>query len=221
MPEGDVLREGGRLYDGGAAGYDARLRAQPASLTRLLVIERRLRELARRSARVLDLGCGTGRLAGGLQTAPLAGVDLSLGMLREAVRKGLPVACADAHAVPFADATFDLVIAANAVFRHLRLDDALGECARVLRPGGRLGLHHHAARFWSPRRPFTRPALRNAQDLESIEALEQAAARQGLTLVDVRLWRCLRFWPYLLRVPSALAWHLWDHGLFVLEKTAR
>jgi SAM-dependent methyltransferase len=60
-------------------------------------------------------------------------------MLQEAVRRGLADAMlADAHSLPFASASFDGAWA-DRTFQHLADPAAaLGEMARVVRPGGRL-----------------------------------------------------------------------------------
>jgi SAM-dependent methyltransferase len=218
MPSHELECAPTALYDHGAGSYDARLRAQPVSLKRLRTVEAPLRRLALSASHVLDLGCGTGRFAAGLGTRNVVGIDISMGMLREAIAKGVRVARGDAHALPFASGAFDLVVAANAAFRHLGLDQALAESARVLRPGGWLACHQYAARVWSLRRPFSRPAARHARDLLTIAGFERAAQAHGLWLVEVQLWRGLRFWPHLVRVPGVLAMRLWDQGVFVFER---
>ncbi|MEV0006140.1 methyltransferase domain-containing protein [Micromonospora sp. NPDC050980] len=95
--------------------------------------------------RCLDLCCGTGAHAAELSRlgwTPI-GVDLSAGQLRHA-RARLPVARADATALPLADGT---VPAAVCVLAHTDMPDypaAITEAARVLAPGGRLvhvGVH--------------------------------------------------------------------------------
>jgi ubiquinone/menaquinone biosynthesis methyltransferase len=86
--------------------------------------------------RILDLACGTGdcgkeiaRLAPG---ARIVGIDFAREMLR---RNGGAVAQADARVLPLADRSIDGGICA---FGFRNVPDALGEVARVLRPGARL-----------------------------------------------------------------------------------
>ena len=106
--------------------------------------------LARNDARVLDLCCGTGDMAFALRrragpAMPLIlGADFSHPMLQRAAQKsrGIPLHWmeADALRLPLADSSFDLVTAAFG-FRNLADYDAgLCEMARVLRPGGKVGI---------------------------------------------------------------------------------
>ena len=85
--------------------------------------------------RALEIGCGTGYFSLNLMQAgvidQLACTDISFGMVVRATR-------ADAESLPFADASFDLVVG-HAVLHHLPdLDRAFSEFRRVLRPGGRI-----------------------------------------------------------------------------------
>jgi demethylmenaquinone methyltransferase / 2-methoxy-6-polyprenyl-1,4-benzoquinol methylase len=103
--------------------------------------------------RVLDVACGTGRVmvhvAQHCPTAsPIVGVDFTEAMIRvgrarlcshPSVRR-LRFCVGDAQALPCADGSFDVV---TMMFGVRNFDDpmqGLGECWRVLSPGGRLCL---------------------------------------------------------------------------------
>lgn len=90
--------------------------------------------------RILDAGCGTGGLLIHLEKLGwAAGVDLSATALSFARRRELPhLARASVEALPFADATYDLVTCMDVLY-HLQVQEdlaALAEFRRVLRPGG-------------------------------------------------------------------------------------
>ncbi|NND75615.1 MAG: class I SAM-dependent methyltransferase [Ilumatobacter sp.] len=94
------------------------------------------------AGRVLDIGCGDGQvsrlIAGG--GSDVVGVDPTWNCLTVAAERagGPSYVRSGAAALPFADASFDAAVACL-VFEHIDdLDDAVGEVARVLRPGGRL-----------------------------------------------------------------------------------
>jgi ubiquinone/menaquinone biosynthesis methyltransferase len=61
-------------------------------------------------------------------------------LARGAAKTGLPAAQADALALPFSSAAFDAATVAFGVRNLEALDRGLAELARVLRPGGRLGV---------------------------------------------------------------------------------
>ena len=86
---------------------------------------------------IVDLGCGSAPVGRCLATgARYFGVDRSQGELRRAGR--VAVARADGAALPLADATADAVVASMVLMVMPRLEAALDEVRRVLRPGGAL-----------------------------------------------------------------------------------
>jgi SAM-dependent methyltransferase len=105
-------------------------------------------ELEQSYGRSLEIGAGTGYFSLNLLQAGVVReamcTDISPGMVAtlglNAQRLGLEVkaARADAESLPFADASFDLVLG-HAVLHHLpNLRRAFAEFHRVLRPGGRI-----------------------------------------------------------------------------------
>jgi ubiquinone/menaquinone biosynthesis C-methylase UbiE len=91
---------------------------------------------------LLDAGMGPGRLASALSARgwTVAGVDASQEMVAAAGRH-LPeeasrFVVAKIEALPFPDASFD-VVTATGVLEYANVPSALDELARVLRPGGR------------------------------------------------------------------------------------
>jgi SAM-dependent methyltransferase len=95
-------------------------------------------------ARILDCGCGTGSNLEMLRPYGRAvGFDLTAIGVRFAREHGHTVAQASIDAIPFQDATFDLVTSFD-VFQCLPEpveQAAIAEIARVLKPGGWVLLH--------------------------------------------------------------------------------
>lgn len=90
--------------------------------------------------RVLDIGCGTGRMIENLRKfgAKAVGIDVSKEMLRVARKKFLSTefVLGDAENLPFEDEEFDMVIASFVVVHLGDLRLAFEEVHRVLKDGG-------------------------------------------------------------------------------------
>ncbi|HEY0973234.1 MAG TPA: class I SAM-dependent methyltransferase [Solimonas sp.] len=123
---------------------------------------------------VLDLGCGSGTLALMLlQAQPAAkvtGVDGDPAMLAQARRKAqatgrtLQLDESLVQTLPYADASFDLVVS-SLFFHHLdraTKQAAFAEAQRVLKPGGRL----HIADWGRAANPLMRLAFHGIQLLD-------------------------------------------------------
>jgi len=135
------------------------------------------------SALVLDVGCGNGLFCESLfGDRPVVGVDYSLGMCRLAEARGMQVYQADARALPFAAAQFDLIYSSEVVQCIEPLPPFMAELARVCRPGGRIiistlnrsSLLRRAARF--TRRIFLPPSAENLGSLFMRSAEDMLAA---------------------------------------------
>lgn len=101
----------------------------------------RLIDVARRFPLALDLGCHGGELAEATRTSGkverLVSTDLSLAMARRAARQeGAAVAAADEEALPFASASFDLVLSNLSLHWVNDLPGTLLQVRGVLKPDG-------------------------------------------------------------------------------------
>jgi ubiquinone/menaquinone biosynthesis C-methylase UbiE len=97
----------------------------------------------------LDVGTGTGHTALALATrvAAVTGTDVTPEMLAEAraladsrAASNAVFELADAEALQYPDAAFDIVTCRRALHHFMRPDAALAEMRRVLKPGGRLAI---------------------------------------------------------------------------------
>ena len=115
-------------------------------------------ELGDEARDILSVGCGNGELETYLigEGYRLTGLDPAHPMLKRAVRAGLtrPVG-GDARALPFAAASFDIVIFPESI-GHVPLPEVFAEARRVLKASGALiittyashvGVHSHYCKY--------------------------------------------------------------------------
>jgi ubiquinone/menaquinone biosynthesis C-methylase UbiE len=90
---------------------------------------------------VLEVGGGEGELAERIVRelgVELVGVDQSERMVELQRSKGVDARVGDVERLPFVGEEFDVAVAAWMLYHVTNVDRAVGELARVLRPGGRL-----------------------------------------------------------------------------------
>lgn len=133
---------------------------------------------------VLDVGCGAGALVRALQRhgARAVGIEISADQLAHARDAddghGARYLVGRAEALPFADASLDLVVYDRSL-HHVpipRMGTALDEAARVLRPGGRVYVAE----------PVAAGDLYALVKLVDDEDAVRAAARDALAAADAR-----------------------------------
>jgi demethylmenaquinone methyltransferase / 2-methoxy-6-polyprenyl-1,4-benzoquinol methylase len=142
LPQGDEKQQMVRtMFDAIAPRYDLVNRIMTFRLD-MRWRKKAVRDLALpKNSRVLDLASGTGDLCIDLRKAgfqPIS-IDLSFGMLSND-RSGAPRAQADILRLPLPDQSVDGIICGFALRNLVNLEDFFTECARVLRPGGRVSL---------------------------------------------------------------------------------
>jgi ubiquinone/menaquinone biosynthesis C-methylase UbiE len=141
-------------------------------------------------ARVIDLGCGTGRFSELLAVnfgVQVIGIDPSLKMLHEARRKptiGKVVYCqGSVEALPFADGRAYLVFM-SMVYHHFAEPPAVArECHRVLRQGGYACVRNGTRESDFPHRHFFPLRALIDSDLPSRRDIEAVFAVSGFTPV--------------------------------------
>ena len=154
-----------------------------------------------RARDALDVGCGTGtlldaiaRAARGSGAPRLAGVDLSSGMLavaRDKLGRRAALAVADAAALPFPAARFDLALSSSAFHHWSEPLRALREMVRVLRPGGTVAITDWCGDRWVERLRTLVLRRREHDHLRVYRSAELTALLEKAGFVDVRVerWR--------------------------------
>jgi ubiquinone/menaquinone biosynthesis C-methylase UbiE len=148
LDSGDRAERLQRYWDKHSGSYDR----QMGFFDRFVFGDSREWACSQATGDVLEVAVGTGlNLDKYPPDARLTGIDFSAQMLEIArvransLGRNVRLQQADAHALPFDDATFDTVVCTFALCSIPDIDTALDEMTRVLRPGGNLILVDHVA----------------------------------------------------------------------------
>jgi SAM-dependent methyltransferase len=158
--------------------------------------------------RIFEGGAGTGYFAALVAArygVRVVAADLDAQAVRISHRRhGIPSVQANLLALPFPDASFDLVLLMDVLAHFARGEDlvAFGECARLVRPGGRLLVRtsaleifrsRHSEFVWERQR-FTPGRLRNLAAAGGLEIERLTFANcllSPLALFKFRIWEPL------------------------------
>ncbi len=156
------------------------------------------RELAERchiekDARVLDVASGTGESACYLAehvSCQVVGVDTSDYLIHRATHKArerhlnVEFIKGDAHRLPFADNTFDVVFS-ECTICLLDKESAIREMVRVAKPGGHVGIHDVCWKESTPEHFKQRLAEREGERPETLRGWKSFFEKAGLTNVEI------------------------------------
>lgn len=164
--------------------------------------------------RMLEVGSGAHGLVFGIATGFGIGIDplaVDYKRLFPRIQRTAPTVAAIGEKLPFADASFDIVMSDNVIDHAARPLDIVGELVRVLRPGGTLyftvNVHHplydlasraHGAwnaagiklelsAFADHTVHFTEAGIREAFARQPLEILEQASNVDAIKSIQKRL----------------------------------
>ncbi len=165
-------------YDATAAIYDERYEVEQR--TKIGFLTSRLRP--GRGSLVIDVGCGTGILLEGLKGGPhCVGLDPSIGMLREAKRKGCAadVVLADAMHLPIRSGVADYVFSVSVLQLLDEPPAGAKEMIRILKSGGWVGVS-------ALLKSFTGEGLKAHFGIEDCEAYESETMKDAFIIAQKR-----------------------------------
>jgi SAM-dependent methyltransferase len=150
------------------------------------------------SDRVLDVAAGTGNAA--IPAAQTGASVIASDLCPELLESGRALAAeqgvelewreGDAHALPFSDNEFDVVMSCIGVMFAPFHQQAADELVRVARPGGRIGLiswtpEGHIGQLWATMKPYAPPPPPGAQPPPLWGQEEHVRALLGDRVTDV------------------------------------
>ena len=213
-------------HDREAEKYDTYLLEEKTAAAEGWIVPRIIQMLG--SGVIVDIGCGTGRVAEQLIKAgsKVIAVDHSMGMLQKTAQKipslALAPLYADVRQLPLHTGSCDGVVCSGVLHHIPDWPAVLVEIARILRPGGKLVLREPNAKYAVKlftsienglervNRWLIRSPTREKSYQADAEQYEDAPYEQHFSLLDLR-----NHLPSLLQIEFATAMKFW--GSLYLE----
>ena len=147
-----------------------------------------------RDKRVLDIACGEGYGTSALERAgskSVVGIDLSSSTCARARKRYGDLFCAgDAHAIPLADSSIDVIVTFETI-EHIRAPEAfLDECVRVLAPKGLfiVSTPNKAVHSESPEQNAFHCSEMNEEDLLNLLASRFSHTKRYTQVIKTAPW---------------------------------
>ncbi len=94
------------------------------------------RKYLRDGQRLLDVGCGTGRLLGYFSGVERYGIDISVAMAKMCRNSGIEACMGNVQELPYASESFDMVVCTDVLEHVFDLYKTISEILRELKKGG-------------------------------------------------------------------------------------
>ncbi len=198
-PHSEQVRQ---LFDAKAPEWSAKYEPDGRLTGRLASLAEAVRGQFPPGSTVLDLGCGTGELARALaeMRMQVTACDISVEMLRRAVESDHAGSVEWAQlgtawrTLPLRSSAFDAVIASSVLEYVEDPVSILGECARVLRPGGTVLCTVPDTRHWIRRIERLARVLSHVPGVQLVSRSRPQLARYILYLHISRQRHAERWW---------------------------
>jgi ubiquinone/menaquinone biosynthesis C-methylase UbiE len=171
-----------------------------------------VRRFTPQNGRLLDVGCGMGRLLAKLPNYERYGMDISAGYLEHAIKGGAEVCLSKVEDMPYHDEYFDTVVCTDVLEHVLDINASITQLFRVLKSGGHLVIRvpyrENLEPYLQPEYPYQMAHLRNFDEFGLRLLFEKIFS--GSVVEDVR-------GPYL-EHDAYFKWPIRFHGLGFMRR---
>jgi SAM-dependent methyltransferase len=214
------------VYERNAVSWDEKL--STATSVRLDHINSFIIDYLGPVKNAVELGVGSGGLLSKVNAEQRIGLDLSLGMCARAKARGIESLAADQAHAPISSSSVSAVVSGYGSGRYTPLAKFTSEIARILKDGGRFGLHLFPGKRFSPRLTITAPFFEIFEqnddgwfDLPPWYETTHVFHEAGLAVEGHLMMRNLKLPPYFFRIRYWMAMPLATHVALVGRRMKR